>query len=219
MAEQFGLQQVLRDGCGVDGDKRAAGALGMLVQRARHQFLAGTGLAGDQHRDVALRQAADGPEHVLHGRCLPQHLGRCAHALLGHFLALAFFHRAADQLHRLGQVEGFGQVFEGSALESGDGAVEVGERRHDDDGQARELFLDLGEQVQARAAGHADVADQHLGAAVVAAGLQRLQHLARVDETAGGKAVARQGLLQHEADRLVIINYPDRLHGAGVPLV
>jgi hypothetical protein len=72
VAEQLGLQQILRDGRGVDGDKwPAAGARGMLVQRARHQFLAGAGFAGDQHRDVALRQAADGAEHVLHRRRLP----------------------------------------------------------------------------------------------------------------------------------------------------
>jgi hypothetical protein len=94
----------------------------MLVQRARHQLLAGAGFAGDQHRDVALAQAADGAEHVLHGRRLAQHLGRRGHALLGHLLALAFLDGAADQLHRLGQVEGLGQVFEGAALE-GDTAL------------------------------------------------------------------------------------------------
>jgi hypothetical protein len=219
VAEQLGLQQILRDGRGVDGHEGAAGALGMLVQRARHQLLAGAGFAGDQHRDVALRQAADGPEHILHRRRLPQHLGRRAHALLGHFLALAFLDGAADQFHRLGQIEGFGQVLEGAALEGGDGAVEVRERRHDDHGQAGQFFLDLAQQVQARAPRHADVADQHLRAALVSRGFQGLEHFARVGEAAGGKAIAQQGLLQHEADRLVIINYPDRLHGAGVPLV
>ena len=140
MAEQLGLQQVLRDRRGVDGDERAVGARRMLVQRARHQFLAGAGFAGDHHRHVALRQAADGAEHVLHRRRLAQHLGRGGHALLGHFLALAFLHGAADQLDRLGQVERLGQVFEGAALEGRHGAVQVGERRHDDDRQARDAF-------------------------------------------------------------------------------
>jgi hypothetical protein len=170
------------------------------------------------HRDVALAQAADGAEHVLHRRRLPQHLGRRAHALLGHFLALAFLHRAADQLHRLGQIEGLGQVLEGAALEGRHGAVQVGERRHDDHGQAGQLFLDLAQQVQARAPRHADVADQDLRAVLVG-GFQRLEHFAGVGEAAGGKVIAQQGLLQHEADGLVIINDPDRLHGAGVPLV
>jgi hypothetical protein len=134
------------------------------VQRARHQLLAGAALAGDQHRDLALAEPADGAEHVLHGRRLAQHLGgqglrACAPRGV---LALAFLHGAADQLHRLGQVEGLGQVLEGAALEGRDGAVEVGEGRHDDDRQAGQLGLDLGQQVQTAAAGHADVADQHL---------------------------------------------------------
>ena len=40
VAEQFALQQVLRDRRGVDGHERPAGARAVLVQRARHQFLA-----------------------------------------------------------------------------------------------------------------------------------------------------------------------------------
>jgi hypothetical protein len=56
--------------------KGPAGARRMLVQRARHQLLARTRLAGDQHRDLALAQAADGAEHVLHRGRLAEHLGR-----------------------------------------------------------------------------------------------------------------------------------------------
>jgi hypothetical protein len=87
-----------------------------------------------------LRQPPDRAEHVLHRRRLPEHLGRGGHAFLGHFLALAFFHRAADQLDRLGQVERLGQVLEGAALERRHGAVQVGEGGHDDDRQARDAF-------------------------------------------------------------------------------
>ena len=157
-SRSFGMAAVLMATNGPAGARR------MLVQRARHQFLARARFAGDQHRDLALAQAADGAEHVLHGRRLAQHLGRGGHALLGHFLALAFLHRAADQLDRLGQVERLGQVFERAALEGRHGAVQVGERRHDDDRQAGQLFLDLVQQVQAGAAGHADVAHQDLRA-------------------------------------------------------
>ena len=83
--------------------------------------------------------------------------------LVAHFFALAFFHRAADQFHRLGHVEGLGQVFEGAALERRHRAVEVGVGGHDDHRQARQPRLDLVQQVEARATGHADVADQDLG--------------------------------------------------------
>jgi hypothetical protein len=55
-----------------------------------------------------------------------------------------------------------------------DRAVQVGVGGHDDDRQVGQLLLDLAQQIQARAAGHADVADQHLGLVVG----QRRQHLA-----------------------------------------
>jgi hypothetical protein len=216
MAEEFALQQVLGNGRGVDGHEGPVGARRMLVQRTRHQFLARTRFTGDEHRDVALRKPADGAEHVLHGGRLAQHFGRGNHALFGHFLALAFVDGAADQLDGARQVEGLGQVFEGAALERRNGAVEVGERRHDDDGQAGVLGLDLVEQVEPGAAGHADVAHQDLRALLFVVGgkFEGGQHLARVGEAARGQVFAQQGLLQHEADRLVVINYPDRLHAS-----
>jgi hypothetical protein len=170
------------------------------------------------HRDVALAQAADGAEHVLHRRRLAQHLGRRAHALLGHFLALAFLDGAPDQFHRLGQIEGFGQVLEGAALEGGDGAVEVGERRHDDHGQPGSFSLTLPSRSRPEPPGMRMSLTSTCGPPS-SRGFQGLEHFARVGEAAGGKVLAQQGLLQHEADGLVIINYPDRLHGAGVPLV
>lgn len=110
MAEQLGLQQIFRNGCGIDGHKRSAGNRRMLVQRPCHQLLAGTGLPGDQHRDMTLAQSADGTKHVLHGGCLTQHfrLHRSLH--IGHLLALAFLDGAPDQLHGLGYVKWLGQI-------------------------------------------------------------------------------------------------------------
>ena len=53
VAEQFGFEQFGRDRRGVERDKRLAGTRTVLVQRARHQFLAGARFAGDQHIDAA----------------------------------------------------------------------------------------------------------------------------------------------------------------------
>ena len=125
MAKQLGLQQVLRNGCSVDGHKRPVGTRRVLVQRTRHQLLARARFAGDHHRHVTLAQAANGPKNILHRWRLPQHLGRLGHALLDHLLAQTLFHRPANQFHRLGQVKGFGQVLKGTALEGRDCAVEV----------------------------------------------------------------------------------------------
>jgi hypothetical protein len=74
VAEQFGLQQVLGYRGRVDGDKGLVGTRAVAMQGTRHQFLAGTRLAVDQHRGMRLRQAADGAEHFLHGRRLAEDL-------------------------------------------------------------------------------------------------------------------------------------------------
>jgi len=210
--QEFALQQVLGDGRGVDRDERPACTQAVLVQRPRHQFLARAGFARDQHRDVALAEPTDRPEDVLHRWRLTEHLGHVGGGLVDAFLAQAFIHRAADQRHRLGQVEGLGQVLEGAALEGRDGTVQVGIGRHDDDRQPRVLGLDLGEQVDAGPAGHADVAHQHLRSIV----FQCRQHVARVGEAAHGQFLAGQRLLQHEADGLVVVNDPDGFHAMPV---
>ena len=97
----------------------------MFVQRSGHQFLAGPGLTRDHHGDHALAEPPNGAENILHGGGLAQHFGRCSHAFFGHFLALAFFNRAANQLDRLGQVKGLGQVVESAYLKGGHRTVEV----------------------------------------------------------------------------------------------
>jgi hypothetical protein len=71
-SRSFGMAAVLM---ATNGPLPSA-ARAVAVQRARHQLLAGAAFAGDQHRDVALAQPADGAEHVLHRRRLAQHLGR-----------------------------------------------------------------------------------------------------------------------------------------------
>ena len=150
----------------------------------------------------------------MHGGRLAEHFGRVAHAFFRDFFALAFFNGAANQFNRFGQVKGLGQVFKRAALKGRDGAVQVGESRHDDDRQAGQFFLDAFEQVQARAARHADVAHQDLRAVFVGGYGQCGQYFARVGEAAGGQAFAQQSFFQNEPDGLVIVNEPNRFHAA-----
>ena len=41
---------------------------------------------------------------------------------------------------------------------------------------------------------------------------ERGEHVARVGEAAHGELLAGEGFLEHPADRLIVVNDPDRLH-------
>ena len=60
VSEEFGLQQLGRDGCAVDVHEFGLGAVGLLVDHAGHQPLAGPGFAIDQDRvRLAARHTGD----------------------------------------------------------------------------------------------------------------------------------------------------------------
>ncbi|MNZ41946.1 hypothetical protein D3C78_595080 [compost metagenome] len=78
MTEQFAFKQLGRNGPAIDRHERRFAALGVVMQVARNHFLAGAGLAEDQHAGV-------GVGHLLHH--LPHLLDRTAGA-----------HQAAEQV-------------------------------------------------------------------------------------------------------------------------
>ena len=65
VAEQLALDEVLRQRPAVDRDERHVGPLALRVERAGDDFLAGAGLAGDQHAAVG---RADAVDELLHGQ-------------------------------------------------------------------------------------------------------------------------------------------------------
>src|SRR5690606_24943019 len=101
VAEQLGLEEVPRDRRHVERDEWLGRAGTVPVQRARDELLAGAGFTGDQHGARGLREAADRPEDLLHGRRLPQHVLRLPVRLRPGGYAFALPHRATDQLDRL----------------------------------------------------------------------------------------------------------------------
>ena len=72
VAEQFAFDQRFGQRGAVDGDERPLPARAERVQRARHHFLAGAALAGDQHAGLARSGLLQQGENFLH-------LGRRAH--------------------------------------------------------------------------------------------------------------------------------------------
>ena len=68
VAEQFALHQVFRKGGAVDVDPRTAAAMGRLMDGPRDQFLAGPGLASNQHRFGVAGDAIDQSHELVHDR-------------------------------------------------------------------------------------------------------------------------------------------------------
>ncbi|MND56661.1 hypothetical protein D3C80_477720 [compost metagenome] len=207
MAEQLGLHQVLGDRRHVQRDEGRRGARAVAVQGVGHQLLAGTRFAVDQHRDVGVAEAADGAEHLLHGRRFADDL-RGARLRRRRFQALLFLgvlEGALDQRHGFVDVEGLGQVLEGAALVGGHRAVQVGMGGHDDHWQARVQLADPCQQVQAAGTGHADVGDDHVRLLAGEAAEQAVGAL----EALGGHAFLLQGLFQDPADGTVVVDDPD----------
>ena len=71
MAEQLGLRQTLGNRRRIEGDEALIGARAVLVNRPRDQFLAGAGLALNQHRAVHRRDDFERREHRPHRAVTP----------------------------------------------------------------------------------------------------------------------------------------------------
>ena len=106
MAEQFALQQILRDRRRIDRDEGIRRARAMPVQRPRDQLLAGARFAVDEYRGMRLRQTADGAKHLLHCRRGAKNV-RCSR---GGFFdrngTHRFIQRATNQFDRTIDIEG-----------------------------------------------------------------------------------------------------------------
>ena len=132
VAEQFALEQRLGDRGAVDRQERLVGAVGVLVDRAGDQFLAGAALAEDQHGHVLGGDAADGLVDLLHGRRAADDRVGARRGDLGSVgspktAGVACIRRSsnglANDLLELVQIDRLEQVLERAALHRLDGGV------------------------------------------------------------------------------------------------
>ena len=209
VAEEFALEQLARDRRRVHRDEGARRARRRLVDRARHQFLAGAALAGDQHRDVARGHASDRLEDLEdRAAAADQAIARAARAA-AHFaaqrahLALerARAQRLLDQRQHRGHLERLHQIVERAALHRLDGVLERvlrGDHHHRGFGSHAAQAV---EQLEAGGLGHADVEE---GDVEAAARQQRPRRLARIDVDDLVTGLFER-LAQHEADRRLVV--------------
>ena len=203
VAEQLALDQLARDRRHVDGHEGAVAALGVVVQHARHQLLAGAGFARDHHGEVGAREAGERAVDLLHRRRAADEGQIVAVGLgAGQLLAPAGLgQRAADDGDQLVEVEGLGQVLVGALLGRRQGRHQRVLGAHDDDGQVGPQLLDARDQVEGVLVGHHHVGDDDVALALRDPAPQG----GRVAGGARGIARARQRLVEHRADRGVVV--------------
>ncbi|OKO20268.1 hypothetical protein AM484_002319 [Pseudomonas aeruginosa] len=164
VAEQFAFQQFRRDRPAVHRDEGPLAALGMVMQVARHHFLAGAGLAEDQHAGIGI---GDLLHHLPHLLDRPAGADQAAEQVrLAGAAALAglVVHLAVD----LGAMQGIEQlVVAGRHLQAGEHPAAqllrpVGRGRLADQ-QDRQVLVPTGQLLQQlyRPALRLDAAEQH----------------------------------------------------------
>src|SRR6516165_7408713 len=67
VTEQFAFEQVFRNRCAIDRNKRLPAAVAVVMNRPRDQFFAGSALSCNHYRRVTVRNSTDHLKDLLHG--------------------------------------------------------------------------------------------------------------------------------------------------------
>ena len=139
------------------------------MDRAGDQFLPGSGFAGDEDSRHRFRDALHDRENLLHPRAAADDVGereflfeRGAEVEV-FVLELFPLDRFVDDDLQLFDVERLSDVVEGAGLERLDSRFRRGVGRDHDDGDRRILRFGLAQQLEARAVGEHQVAQDEVG--------------------------------------------------------
>ena len=208
VAEELALDQVPRDRRHVDRDERPGLAQAVVVQRPRHQLLAGAALAGDHHPEVGVHQPRQDAVDLLHRRRAAdqrQVVGLARRLLLGGGTAGLLVERLGDLAEHLLQVERLRQVLVGADLGGADRGHHRVLRAHHDDRQVGRRFLIAGNRSSASPSG---IITSVTTTSPSPSSIQRQSVVrCRLPHPAAG---AGQRLGEHGADRAVVVGDQDR---------
>ena len=210
MAEQFAFNQIARHGGHVYRNKRLGAAFAILVQGARDQFLAGTGITGDHDRKVGAHQARQGFVYFLHCRRAADQRQPLVKFEIRLIARVMFGPAALDpgqapphRARHLVQVERFGQIFERALLCRAHRGLQRIARTHDDHRQIGALFSDARQNIQGIAIGKHHVGNQQIAHALV----DPFPHCRHIAGHLDLVAEPRHGLVQDGANGAVIIGH------------
>ena len=151
MPEQLRLEQRVRNRAAVDGHERFARACAVVVNRARHQFLAHAAFADDEHWRRRIGRMRDLLVHLEHRRRPSDQTADLARGHLRGTLAAvrALLERAIDDPLDVGDVERLADVVERARAHGLDGGLECAEAADQHDGTAL-LFGEASQQIESR---------------------------------------------------------------------
>src|SRR6266851_5352011 len=149
--EQFDFHSLRRNRRGVDDDERSFGSIRCVMQRARRQFLSGTGRPDDQDAAIGLGGPLNGLAQLIHaGRAAGQNAGRRRELL--EFLHFALQARGLQRPRRhQNQPVGLERLFDkvvGAALDRRDRGLDIAVPGDHHDRHLGMVLLDLFQQLQ-----------------------------------------------------------------------
>ncbi len=219
VAEQLVLEEVLGDRRAVDRDERPLRPRRELVQGAGEQLLAGAALAEQQHGRVARRRALERQHGVLERGVLAEH-ARQAETLLVVVLEQHELgeqppplDRAVEEEQQVVGVDGLREEVGGAVLHRPHGLLDGAERGHHDD---RGLGVGLErrvEHVEAAPRRQLQVGEDD----EVALAREPAARLVRVGRLVDAVAARLEGLAQHRAKRLLVLDDQDVGQGGREP--
>ncbi len=162
---------MFREGGAVDGQERPRRPAAVLVESARDQLLARAGGAGEKHGHVLVGHAANGLDHVLHGRAAgDDDVGALVHGFIdgdngGDVHEPADGQRRFDDATHLTQLQRLEQIVVGAEFHGFDGVVGVAAAADEDDGTAGVDGPQLAQHFQPTQVRQVDVQHHHVGPA------------------------------------------------------
>ena len=161
MSEQFAFDEFAGNGGAVHLHERHRAAGTELVEVTRHEFLAGTVGADDQHAGVGGRHLRDHLANVLHRGGIADHVG-AVHLLLERLVLGGQHHPVSGVLDRdqdAVQVQRLLDEVEGAQLDAVHGGLDVGVAGNHHHGGVQAHFHEFREHLGAVHPGHLDVAE------------------------------------------------------------
>ena len=146
VTEQFGFEQRFGDGAAVERHEALRASRAVVMDGARHHFLARTGLAGDQDGAVGHRHGLEQVEQLLHHRTLADDaleavtLVELRTEVRVLRLQPALFERRLERVCQFVDLEGFADEVGGAALDGFHRVLHRPVARHDDGYDVRVAF-------------------------------------------------------------------------------